>query len=790
MQKIGKRSSRVTIACERCRKKKVKCDSKRPCFNCIASQSKCVYKGLPYQPSERLVKYAGSFVSDMDEIKRTVTKLKNQLSPNAPTSLQKTLFVIDSELEQTQTHLYLELDSKEIGSYSGTKSIETEIIGKQSRSISKFSNSFENTAALNVDLYFGLYSPLLYFTSTGISWIIKTLFSYTDDSTTRETVFLLLKYIDVSSVNYLSSVEVTTISPFERYAKLNNLHCGNEKLLQHILSDISSFLDNNTSILKAADYRSPINGLMNAILLMGEHHKKLNAMSIDLLLVRSFLEQDNVISCLCLEYVQKSMFSQMYEIRILQGLTSLIEYRYWIDDFFALGRVICMMTRRGLDAGLNRWEYYIGQSEDTAEKYRTLWWGLYWWDRWYALVTGKQPLIPEEVSSCLFPKDVMALGVDDSMDCFTLIDLVEFDPLKIDACVLFGYIFLAKLITVVYFRLLYNRNFTDYKLFVLPTKIELKIIARKLEMEFMKINKAFERAQEKLLPFLRDHSDNNCIFDLYVHLGFAQVCCFQAIESLMTRIQTLLQGEEETALVMCMKQLRLHSYEISATFLTTLSKQKSSFRVFKCSWCVYVIVLSFVSHFIENLKNGTLRHLSLICGTVSLYANLLSSYDCTEFKGNNNFYERLGNGTTILFILARVCCQVYVRSHNTTNKLLIKSLEKYGQSFADAALMVLDIECSWYKDLISNHSKSDYREKILSILGKKMDDFANGQDANSHNKNSFYDKLPLSNTGGPEIVDYGSLENFVTLECLPELFGILLDRDGEFHSFEQTTTEE
>lgn len=41
------------------------------------------------------------------------------------------------------------------------------------------------------------------------------------------------------------------------------------------------------------------------------------------------------------------------------------------------------------------------------------------------LVTGKQPLIPDEMTSCLFPKEVVGLGVDDSMDCFTLINVVS-----------------------------------------------------------------------------------------------------------------------------------------------------------------------------------------------------------------------------------------------------------------------------------------------------------------------------------------------------------------------------
>lgn len=122
----------------------------------------------------------------MENVKCSIAKLKTQLSPSAPASLQKDVANICTELEKIQPQLYLNLDSKEISSYYGLKSIETEIIGKQSKFLNRFSNAFESNTTQNISMYFGVYSPLLYFTSTGISWITKKLISCSDDRERRE----------------------------------------------------------------------------------------------------------------------------------------------------------------------------------------------------------------------------------------------------------------------------------------------------------------------------------------------------------------------------------------------------------------------------------------------------------------------------------------------------------------------------------------------------------------------------------------------------------------------------
>ncbi|CAD6622193.1 HN1_G0002570.mRNA.1.CDS.1 [Saccharomyces cerevisiae] len=774
-RKLAKQNSRVAKACERCRRKKVKCDNKKPCFGCIGSQSKCTYKNQHYEPIEAFFNYTGSLSNDLDDVKCSIAKLKTQLPPSAPASLQKDLANICTVLEKIQPQLYLNLDSREISSYDGLKSIETEIIGKQSKFLNRFSNAFESNTAQNVSMYFGVYSPLLYFTSTGISWITKKLISCSDDRETRETIYLFLKFLDASSASH-ASPKVTSISPLEYYAKLNGLSCGNDVLIQHIMSNISNEVKEDTNITQTIKSNKPTDWFMYGIHLMEQHHKALNCKSSEFLSLKYFFEQDELIFCLCLEYFERSIFSTMYDLSMLKGLISLMKHRYWIDDPIVLGRIICTMSRRSLDAGLNRWEYYIGQDEVTAEVYRKIWWDCYWWDRWYSLVTGKQPLIPDEMTSCLFPKGVVGLGVDDSMDCFTLINSVELNPSKLDICISFGYILLTKIITEVFSGLLYNRHFTDYRLFATPDTKDINATARQFIDKFSKIYRIFQHVQDKLISFLKHYSENSSVFELYTHFGFAKVCCFQGMESLILRIQNLLHGREKTELDSCVNDIRLQTFQASVDILKDVLRLRESFHIFRCSWFIYVILMNITSYFVENPGEDLVYCLSLVCQVSSLFNDLFVSSDDIIMKSNNAFYRKLKNGTTVSFIVTRICCQMYVRSLKVPAESLFCKLKKYGQTCSDAGQTALDIECIWYKNVIGEHKESNFRKEILSILDRDMSDLVNDTDIGTQGKNeegAFYGELPLTSTSVPVGMDFGSLEDFVTSGSLPDFLNLL-----------------
>lgn len=266
------------------------------------------------------------------------------------------------------------------------------------------------------------------------------------------------------------------------------------------------------------------------------------------------------------------------------------------------------------------------------------------------------------------------------------------------------------------------------------------------------------------------------MFELYLHFGFTQVCCFQGIESLLSRIQNLLQLNEQTDVNICIRQSRLQNFETSGDILANILNQKDTFHIFKCSWFIYAILMNITSYFVENPKKHPVYFLSLMCGVIGLYNDFLMAYTNIDFKGHNKFYEKLGNGTAVSFILTRICCQVYMRSERISNELLLDQLKKFDRAYSDAGQAVLDIECVWYKNIIGDYKESNFRKEILNILEKKMDDLESTKTIEEEGNNDSVPsrgKVPSSSTSAPISMDFGSLENFVSSDSLPDFLNLL-----------------
>ncbi|CAI4566058.1 AMM_1a_G0031160.mRNA.1.CDS.1 [Saccharomyces cerevisiae] len=295
--------SRVSKACERCRRKKIKCDNSKPCFSCVGSQSDCRYENQSRQTSETFFKYTESFNDSFDKVRNMITKLRTQLPSNVPTSLRQSLVNISSEFEEFQSRLYLNLEGEQVGSYSRKNSVETKLIGNYSRSLIRFSSELEFSTTQNINMYFGLYSPLLYLTTTGVAWITKRLFSFSDNKEIRETIYLLLKFLDASSASHLVMQRITSTSPLDYYAKLNKLTLPNEQLTQHILSHVSNDIKANLDVCQITNPENVSDGFMYSLKLMERHHRMLKSSTLsDFLSLRRFLAQDELIYCLCIDF--------------------------------------------------------------------------------------------------------------------------------------------------------------------------------------------------------------------------------------------------------------------------------------------------------------------------------------------------------------------------------------------------------------------------------------------------------------------------------------------------------
>ena len=115
------------------------------------------------------------------------------------------------------------------------------------------------------------------------------------------------------------------------------------------------------------------------------------------------------------------------------------------------------------------------------------------------------------------------------------------------------------------------------------------------------------------------------------------------MESLILRIQNLLQERERIELDSCVKDIRLQTFEASVDILTDVLKHEDTFYIFRCSWFIYAILMNITLNFIETPRRNSICYLSLMCHMIASYNDLFVSSGNVNFKGNNAFSKKLEN---------------------------------------------------------------------------------------------------------------------------------------------------
>lgn len=765
---LVKKTGRTPKACARCQKRKIKCNGGRPCLSCLGCQAKCQYTNQQFPSPDKF------FLRRNPPLGVNGASLVRQSRSAVPLHLQKLLSDVAMFLDGINLQLFLNLDSSQISAYEGKTSIETVLIGKQMQYLNRFSDTLSATAKHTPTTYFGLYSSLLHFTPMGISWLIQKLISYSDERAIKETVYLILKFLDTSTSNYESDQRLRLTHPLKFYACSKSLVYDEERIIMHILNELKRSFEEIGSVPNSFHaFREAENGFSFSALLLKQHQSTFNHSKHNQQSLKRFLEESDSIFCLCLEFFQKSIFSQLYDIGLLSSLLSLIEIVYWREDSYIIGQLISSISRRSLDSGLNRWEYYVMKDESTADEYRRLWWNTYWWDKWHASMTGKPPSIPEEMCWCLFPRNLMQLGIDESMDCLSLIDNVDLNLSDHNSSTLFCHILMSKLITRLFSVVLYNRNFTDYRLFTAEAANNLAWTVEQLNEEFDYVSGLYTAFERKIGSFLRSNSQNEVYFEVLIQYEFIGAVSFQSMQSLLLRIQNLSQKNQKAN---CFKQISVCEERVShysTDLLLSVIKNGDHFQIIKSMRAVFTTVINSASLLIKNPRNNPFYHLSLICGVVS---KLSKSLSCTD--DGSCTWKRLQQGVRFSLILARACSQAIMSSQNISLSDVKAELLNYGHSCVEILDWAFDINSAWYKNLMCNYRQSCFSESVLQNIDKRVEDFA-------HSEKTDATSIPLaigvdngdkssSSEWSPKEIDLQNLDFFLksdaTLDFLTSLW--------------------
>lgn len=771
-----KQPNKVFRACKSCRKRKIKCSGSQPCSNCEVYKCACEYEAKKSQAKLPFYNDNNDIIQKIDVLHACVEGLKEATSEGS-TGLGE-LLKLDANLKAFRSQLAITVNSETVGEYEDASAIERQLLNIDSISFTKYDTYHLNRHSQQpVSSRFGLYSPILSLSVRGVSWMINTLLSYADDSSTRESMNLLSRFFDSSTVDFQSSFKMW-LSPLDFYLQI--YHPGQSfdrnQLIQEIFCSIPVELRLQCGDLPKLDDLHPYRAFRYSVQLLAKHHMMLLERVQD---VRNlshtfeyFTKYEELISILCIEFFQRALFTELHNIDYIESLLSMVKNRYWIEETFTMGKVISTITRLSQDSGLSRWEYYLGCDEETADRRRQLWWDCCRWDSWYSTTTGKQPLIDLDNTACLFPRGVMQLGVDDSMDYDALVFHAKLESSNVKSVVCFGYILLSKIVGKFFSTLLYHRRFTNYRLYSGHQSLDLEGIMAELESRILHFKVVFEKIAEKFAPFFETHLHEDSVFELFIQMAYTRSSCFIAAEGLLFRIETALGNDHKQQLKDCLKQCKEIAFCSSKDALAKTLQMVNVYTLWKSIIPVLAMFVNVSYNLIEDPKNNPVYHLSLLCSVTAQFKQPISNELCTTDRYVKKLHHKVKNGAICFMVITRICLQVYMKSQGVAQSDLVNSMRDINPFCVSTCEGLLDINSSLLKGLFDDRIQSGYYGNLLQYLQDATGAQLKGTDLDSINPGD--PSSPMQRLKFPPLPQAttvtGGVDDFLNMTACPELY--------------------
>lgn len=385
---------------------------------------------------------------------------------------------INRQLETLLSFQHVNINSESVRTYKDNGALENQLLDGNYVAFDAFS-TFENVSkGKAVDDIFGLYSPISVMSPKGICWLIQQLIVKSREKDTEETVYILLKFLDAGS----SSYKWELIAPVYRlqFILIEFFGCKvpftRNETLKEAIDAIPPSLRSELKEEGGNSIQDSRKLFMYCVKLLGKHFTSSRHLLRNINIFEQFFQVEELLSTLCYTFLENSLNFRLLDAEFLHDLLCFVKQRHWKDNSFIIGGVIAPLCRQVQDLGLSRWEYYLGMNEEHANPLREIWWDTYWWDKWYVVVTGKLPMIDSSTVTCLLPQQIMRLGVDDAMSSWQMLERVDFTYGSLKDHIMFGYIVLSISINDVFSNVLYNRKFTDYRVFSGITALDFKVV--------------------------------------------------------------------------------------------------------------------------------------------------------------------------------------------------------------------------------------------------------------------------------------------------------------------------
>lgn len=466
--------TKVSRACDNCRKRKIKCSGRHPCSSCEAYGCACKYstsQAVSQAAKNPLKGTSANHDTDNTNTERfakdTCLYTDNSAEVDKITFLRKCVRRLESAMLQPQAvseaidslkmHIHkLEEDCvprinvSELRSHVDSSSTETRLLQTKNKDqvfMSKSSYLEPKNSALNklrqpvVDSMFGLYSPNVGLTPNGILSLFRSAGPPPENKAAvlsmKETLYIMLRFFDMCIVNLDKSHKMWS-APIQFYYSVvspslpGKESAGAGSLFSKVPAPLVSrcrerhpLFGMRPDLLRAdREAASPEEQLFTflwAVCLLETHHYEFRVSTCPLFAadghadgviegVSRFLQMEEVLSTLSFDFFLRTIYTDDGILEYLEALLIFIEQQYWIEEFLVLPRLLSAAITYARNMGLHRWEFYVGLEEQVAERRRVAWWKCYVWDAFISVSTGKQPTVEDRMITCLYPKCARDLG--------------------------------------------------------------------------------------------------------------------------------------------------------------------------------------------------------------------------------------------------------------------------------------------------------------------------------------------------------------------------------------------
>ncbi|EDO17617.1 hypothetical protein Kpol_1061p42 [Vanderwaltozyma polyspora DSM 70294] len=630
-----------------------------------------------------------------------------------------------------------------------------------------------------IEELFGLYSPFLGLSFRGIgSFYQREINNKCEESTLiqmKESIYILLRFFDLC-IDHMTQSCITIGNPLENYLTKYKLLSPSSTTNTPASSPMQfNNKDSLTSIIKLLPQPFLYNlaGITTDQLLMNvdnyffmfslilkifQTHKQ----SYEILMIRAtngedkismdqnpikdmenflfYSKQEELLLVLSYSYYNSTLYhyDDFKSLDYLEILLSLIDKQLWLDEYYAVEKVLEVTINYAMKMGLSRWEFYVGLSENEAERRRRDWWRLYAIEKLVSSERGMQSSIVNSRCNCLLIKEFRDVGFMDINEFLENVHLCNdnsyFNTLQINA--LLDYFNVARSIIIAdfYENVLYHERYTSIKNNAKPTMFRIKLtteVFNKLNTALMKLDVVQNQAKRLFkIAFKETSSDEYDSYLRYqvVYFVFAyfQTICIilHASSNLLARLIVLPAPHEFNLEIEKLHDITCLVWSKMNKLLTLIDDDYTVARCYKLYGIGCLLMFSRI------FKSKISMDLSDTVNILKIVKRFQNSFIYNDLKNNEVIANSITNrhlnlSSAFVAVITHLNIVLIMKQQNLTKQKLIEKINKISPDVSEVIESLLDPKSYVFEYIMKNINESGFHLNVRRMFSD-LNDVSNG----------------------------------------------------------------